>query len=187
MKNIGIYPGSFDPITLGHIDIIEKALNVCDEVHVVVAQNKDKKHMFSIEDRVSIVRESLKELNIPTNKKIRVILFEGILSSYANNIKENPIMIRGIRNHIDLDYEQNLEQFTKNTSNAITMYFTAEKENMFTSSSLVRNFIVTGNIEVCKKYMSLSGYKALENIVFEQREQFEKKFSTTAKLVTTFS
>jgi len=154
--NIGIYPGSFDPITVGHVDIIEKALEVCDEVHVVVANNVDKKHMFSFQERSEIVQEAIKNIKVPDGKKVLVVQYGGIVSLYAKKVHAN-IMIRGLRNHIDLEYEQSLEQFTKKTNeHMVTMYFSAEANHLFTSSSLVRNFISTGFLDRLEEYMPSS-------------------------------
>ena len=176
--NIGVYPGSFDPITVGHLDIIEKALKVCDEVHVVVANNTNKKHMFTFEERTEIVQAAIEQINVPSGKKVLVIQFGGIVSLYAKKVNAN-IMIRGIRNHIDLDYEQSLEQFTKKTnSKMVTMYFTAEAENMFTSSSLVRNFISTGFHEQLENYMPSGACQKVEVFIDRNISRFVGDYSS---------
>jgi pantetheine-phosphate adenylyltransferase len=175
--NIGVYPGSFDPITIGHLDIIEKALEICDEVHVIVAKNFSKKHMFSLEERTEIVKESVRDISIPEGKKILIVQYEGIISSYAKKVKAN-IMIRGIRSHIDLAYEQNMEQFTKATApNMVTVYFTAEASHMFTSSTLVRQFIQTGNIDTLSSYLSSRGFVKINDFIQIDREKYVQSFA----------
>jgi len=181
--NIGIYPGSFDPITIGHLDIIEKAIQLCDEVHVVVAVNYDKKHMFSIQERTAIVKEAIKDIIVPFGKKIVVVQYEGIVSNYAKEIDAN-IMIRGIRNHVDLQYEQNIEQFTKQTApNVNTIYFTAEPSHMFTSSSLIRQFIQSGEIEKIKHYITPRVIEPIFNIVQEQSDRFIKQYPEVYEVI----
>lgn len=144
---IGVYPGSFDPITKGHVDVIQKAIQLCDKVYVVVAINEDKKHMFCIDSRTRIVKEAMKNISIPEGKEIEVIQYAGVISNLVKEIGANT-MIRGIRDHIDLSYELNIEQFTKLTApEVLTVYFTADAQNVYTSSSLIRQFILTGFIE----------------------------------------
>jgi len=176
--NIGIYPGSFDPITVGHIDIIEKAIKLFDEVHVVVAVNYDKTHMFSIKDRREIVNTAIEQIKVPHGKKIIVVSYEGIVSRYAKSVNANG-MIRGLRNHIDLQYEQNIEQFTKKTAPEVeTIYFSSEAKNLFTSSSLVRQLIMVGNIKEAKSYMSPISYNHIVNIINKNKSKFIKEFKT---------
>lgn len=158
---IGIYPGSFDPISSGHIDVIQKAVQLCDKVYVVVAINEDKNHMFSLEQRSKLVSEAISKLEIPEGKSIEVIQFGGIISNLAKTL-EATIMIRGIRDHVDLSYELNIEQFTKYTApEMLTVYFTAEAENVYISSSLIRQFIKTGNVSKIEKMVPAGIYYQL--------------------------
>jgi len=172
--NIGIYPGSFDPITIGHVDIIKKALVICDKVYVIVSKNYSKNHMFSAKERSEITRVALNSIVVPKNKELYIVQYEGIISEFAKEVSAN-IMIRGIRNHVDLDYEQNIEQFTKETAGEIvTVYFSSEPEHIFTSSSLVRQFISTGNVNSIKKYVEAGSFNRIKNIVDN-----DSKFSTS--------
>ena len=180
--NIGIYPGSFDPITVGHIDIIEKALQVCDELHIVVAVNYDKKHMFSIEDRTEMVIESIRTITIPTGKTLKVVKYSGVISDYSKKISSN-LMIRGIRSHIDLAYEQNIEQFTKKTSGATTLYFTAEPEHMFTSSSLVRQFISTNNLDKIEDMVSEPLNVIIKSHILGNPTNYLKNFNSSEEIL----
>jgi len=151
MKTIAIYPGSFDPITKGHIDIIEKSSRLFDFIYVVVANNQNKKHLLSIEDRFSLVKESIKNF-----KNVEPIILENgnTVSNFSKTVNGN-IMVRGIRNSIDLEYEFSIEEFTKVTNPDIeTIYFSPKKEHMFTSSSLVRNLILNGYVDKINDYVS---------------------------------
>lgn len=160
-NNIVVYPGSFDPITKGHYDIIKRACSIFPnrEIQVIVAHNRDKKHMFSGEERFEIVQKTLSKL-----KNVKVILFDGILSDYLIKNKV-PVMIRGIRNSIDFEYESNLEQFTRDTSNTETIYLSPLVRHSNTSSSLVRNFIQFSNIEKIQKYVLDETYQEIVKIM----------------------
>lgn len=147
--NIGIYPGSFDPLTRGHFDIIEKSAKLCNKLYVVVANNDSKKHLFDINQRYSIVSEATKNI-----KNVEVIVLNnGYVSNKAKELNAN-LLIRGIRDSIDLNYEFSLEQFTRSTNdNLETIYFSPKPENMFVSSSLVRNLLNAGFKEEAVKFL----------------------------------
>jgi pantetheine-phosphate adenylyltransferase len=165
--NKAIYHGSFDPMTKGHIDVIEKALHIFDEIYVVVAINPDKKHMFDILGRTNMVDLSLSNIKIPENKKIFIVSYEGIISNLAKELKVNS-MIRGMRNAHDMQDEYAIEQFTENSTDkeVITVYFSPRPEHIFTSSTLVRNFIKGGFFEKCEKYIDKNVFEYLKNFDF---------------------
>ncbi|NEW06293.1 pantetheine-phosphate adenylyltransferase [Paenibacillus sp. SYP-B3998] len=142
------YAGSFDPITLGHTSVIERATSLFDELHILVANNRSKKHHFTIEQRTELVR-----LSIPEGRNIKIIAFEGIVADYVNNNGIKAV-IRGIRNATDLEYELKLEQYMRTTTNADTIYLSPIMANMLTSSSLVRMFLTSGKSELAKAYMA---------------------------------
>jgi len=158
-----IYPLSADPFTSGHKDIVQRMISLFPsrEIHIIIANNRDKKHFFSSEERLDIVKASLDGLNL---KNTKIILFDGILSDYAK-ANNADVMIRGIRNATDLDYEIKLEQFTRNTSDVETVYLTPYTEHLNTSSSLVRMFLETNNIQEAEKFMCKDGYKKMLEIV----------------------
>lgn len=166
MKRV-IYAGSFDPIHSGHIDIIERAISLFPSrrVTVIVANNREKKHFLSIEDRMAVVSASLAHIS----DKIDVIMYEGIISDYANE-NDADVMIRGIRSGTDLEYEFNLEQFTRKTSKMETSYLTPKNEHINTSSSLVRMFLSTDNIAEAKSYMSKDGFYTMSEILKKKED-----------------
>lgn len=155
-----IYAGSFDVIHNGHIDVIKRALNLFPsrEIVIIVANNRDKKHMFSAKERFSITKESLKDLNV------KVIMFDGLISDYANQ-NNGDVMIRGIRNGKDLDYEVDLEQMTRLTSNMETVYLTPYTEHIHTSSSAVRRLISINRSDLVCNYMDKNGFLKMKNIL----------------------
>lgn len=158
-----IYPGSFDPITLGHLNIIERALKIFDEVIVVVANNDSKKHMFSFDERKRIIEESISDIQIPENKQLYIIGTTGIVSDAVKEFNADAI-IRGVRNATDLDYEIKLEQYTRNTCDAETVYLSPYTEHLNTSSSLVRMFLQTNKTNTIDKYLSKSAIKYISRI-----------------------
>lgn len=161
-EKIAIYAGSFDCIHSGHIEIIKRAVALFPTriVHVIVADNRNKKHFFTADERYSIVEASLKELV----GKIKIVKFDGIISNYAND-NDADVMIRGIRDGVDLNYETALEQFTRNTSSAETVYLSPYTEHLNTSSSLIRMFLETDNVSEAKKYMDKDGFYTLTQIL----------------------
>ncbi len=166
MKRV-IYAGSFDPIHLGHIDIIERAVSLFPsrKVTVIVANNREKKHFLSITERMAVVKASLAHLD----DKIEIIMYEGIISDYANE-NDADVMIRGIRSGTDLEYEFNLEQFTRKTSKMETSYLTPKNEHINTSSSLVRMFLTTANTVEAKAYMSKDGFYTMSEMMKKNEE-----------------
>lgn len=156
-----IYPGSFDPITLGHLNIIERALKIFDEVVIVVANNPSKGYMFDFHDRGKIVRDSIASINVPTNKKLTVAYTKYLVSDVAENLKADAI-IRGIRNATDLDYEIKLEMYNRSACSAETVYLSPYTEHLNTSSSLVRMFLQTGKLDLASKYITEDALKFIK-------------------------
>lgn len=137
-----IYPGSFDPITLGHLDIINKIASITEietKVTVLVMNSDSKEHMFTLAQRVNMIKKTL-SYNMPS---FDVDAFSGNINDYIEEQRENVIIVRGLRNSTDFDYEMMYETFTRRFG-AQTIYITPSPENTFTSSSLVRNLINTG-------------------------------------------
>lgn len=134
MKNIAIYPGSFDPVTNGHIDIIKRASKLFDKIYVVVSINFEKNPLFTSEERVELLKECLKEY---TN--IEIDIFSGFIYEYAKS-KNATTIIRGLRTTNDFVNEYQLFTYNYGLSQKKidTIFLCAELENMFTSSSTVK-------------------------------------------------
>ena len=104
MSKIGIYPGSFDPITLGHLDIIQRSLHVVDQLIIAVSNNKSKNHMISIDDRLDLIKKSISTLPNDIQSKIEIEKFDNLLVHYVKS-KNASLIIRGLRAVSDFEYE----------------------------------------------------------------------------------
>lgn len=135
MKKKVICPGSFDPITVGHEDIILKAAELFDEVIVLVTNNSEKKYLFNASERFEMVR-----LAFENKSNIKVVLHDGLLGDYCiqNNID---VIVKGVRNNIDFDYEYQLSEINRRLANCDTVFFPAKNENIYISSAFVRELI----------------------------------------------
>ena len=131
-----IYPGTFDPVTKGHLDIIKRACKVFDEIIVAVANNKDKKTMFDLEKRVNMMKKATKEF-----KKVKIKYFDSLLVDFAKKEHCN-IIIRGLRAISDFEYELQMGYANKSLYDDIdTIYLMPNLENAFISSSVVRSIL----------------------------------------------
>ena len=159
--NTAIYPGTFDPITYGHIDVIKKSLNVFDRVIVATTDNINKNYFFSIEDRIKIIHNSLfKDLNLK-KKKIKVISFDNLTIDLCRKYKANTI-IRGLRAVSDFEYEFQLAGMNKKLNSKIeTMFLMSDVENQIISSKFVKEIAsLGGNIN---RFVTRSTVKMLKN------------------------
>ncbi len=139
MHTKAIYPGTFDPVTNGHLDIIKRACKMFDKIIVAVADNKDKKTMFSLEKRVNLMKKAT--ANIP---KIEVESFNSLLVDFAKQ-KNCKIIIRGLRAVSDFEYELQMGYANKSLDGEIdTIYLMPNLENAFISSSVVRSILKYG-------------------------------------------
>ncbi len=139
MKTIAIYPGSFDPITNGHVDLIHRACKLFDKVIIVIAQNANKDSFLSIDQRVKAVETAIEPL---TNT--RVLSFDSLLVDFAREHNAQ-IIIRGLRAVSDFDYEFQLSGMNKRLNPAIeTLFMTPSEEFANISSSLVREILFLG-------------------------------------------
>ncbi len=141
-----IYPGSFDPVTYGHLDIIKRASEMFDEIIVSVLDNKNKTPLFSVEERVKMLEETTKDL---TN--VRIDSFSGLLVDYAHSINV-PIILRGLRAITDFEYElQNAQNNRILSEGSVdTLFMTTSLEYAYLSSSGVKEIAAFhGNISKC--------------------------------------
>ena len=130
---IAVCPGSFDPVTVGHIDIINRAAQMFSEVVVVVMQNRAKSPSFTVEERKEMLREATAEL-----KNVRVDSFEGLLADYTEKIGAGAI-VKGLRAMSDFEYEFQMALTNKKLNpNTETVFLTTRAENMYLSSSMVK-------------------------------------------------
>jgi len=135
----GIYPGSFDPVTLGHLDIIRRASDLVDELYIGVLQNSSKKNLFTTEERVDLLKRVT--VNIPN---VKVITFDGLLVDCAVQYGTKTI-IRGLRAVTDFEYELQLAQTNKRLRPDIdTVFLTTNVEYAYLSSSVVREIASYG-------------------------------------------
>ena len=133
---IALYPGTFDPITNGHVDIVKRASNLFDEVIIAVADSKDKKPMFTLDERINLVEKAIAD--IPT---ARVVGFDNLTVDLANSL-EAKILIRGLRAVSDFEYELQLGYLNHSLDEEIeTVYLMPSLKHAFISSSIVRNLL----------------------------------------------
>ncbi len=138
-KRTAIYPGTFDPVTFGHLDIMHRALGLCDRLIVAVALNPKKNPLFSIKNRVRFIQESIQEL-----EKIEVLPFETLLTEFATLHKAN-IIIKGLRAVSDFEYELQMGLMNRNLNNALeTVFMIPSQEYFFLSSSFVKEIAKHG-------------------------------------------
>ena len=138
MKKIAIYPGTFDPITFGHIDVIKKSLNVVDKLVVAVSNDYSRDYLFSVEERVSIIQNCLfKDLNF-NKKKINVLYFNSLTTTLCKKLKTN-IIFRGLRAVSDFEYEFQLAGMNRKLDKKIeTVFLMSDVNNQIISSRLVK-------------------------------------------------
>lgn len=139
-----IYPGSFDPVTYGHLDIIERCSNKFDEVIVAVLNNNSKKGTFTIEERIELLKETTKKY-----KNVEIDSFSGLLTDYAKK-KQCHTMIRGLRAVSDFEYEMQMALVNRKMVDEIeTLFMVSRGEHVYLSSSIVREIAFYGGSVSC--------------------------------------
>ncbi|MBQ8558978.1 MAG: pantetheine-phosphate adenylyltransferase [Tyzzerella sp.] len=134
-----IYPGTFDPVTFGHIDIIRRSAAITDELIVGVLQNKAKTPLFSVEERVKMLDEVTKEI-----KNVKIVPFEGLLIDFAKEMKAK-VVVRGLRAVTDFEYELQMAQTNHKLNSEIeTLFMTTSLDYSYLSSSIVREIAAFG-------------------------------------------
>ena len=160
MKNIAIYPGTFDPITFGHIDVIKKALKFVDKVVVAISDGNQKNFLFSIDERVDIVNKALFSDLKFTQKNIDVITFNSLTTDLCKKYKSN-IILRGLRAVSDFEYEFQLAGMNRKlNTNIETLFLMSDVENQIISSRFVKE-IAQHNGDL-KKFTTKSTIKSLK-------------------------
>ena len=160
MSKIAIYPGTFDPITYGHIDVIKKALKLFDKIVVGVSDVSSKNYLFSSEERIEIVNKALfKDLKL-NKKKIAVVSFSSLTTDLCKKYKSN-IILRGLRAVSDFEYEFQLAGMNRKLNQDIeTIFLMSDVENQIISSRFVKEIVkLNGDI---KKFTTKSTIKSLK-------------------------
>ena len=144
MNKIAIYPGTFDPITFGHIDVIKKALKLFDKIIVGVSDVNNKNYLFSSQERINIVNKALfKDLKL-NKKKISVVSFSSLTTDLCKKYKSN-IILRGLRAVSDFEYEFQLAGMNRKLNNNIeTIFLMSDIENQIISSKFVKEIASLG-------------------------------------------
>ncbi len=138
MRRKAVFPGSFDPVTLGHTDIIDRALPMFDELIIAIGININKKYMFDIELRQKMIEEIYK--NEP---KIKVITYTGLTVDLCHK-KNFPFILRGLRNPADFEFEKAIAQTNRKLGNVETVFLLTGPETSYISSSIVRDIYKNG-------------------------------------------
>lgn len=138
-----LFPGSFDPITLGHYDIIKRGVKLFDEVIVAIGINSDKKYMFSLEERKQFIEDAFSD-----EPKVKVVTYSGLTVDFCKEIGVKHIL-RGLRNPADFEFEKAIAHTNRKMANIETVFLLTAADTSFISSSIVREVIRhKGNYEI---------------------------------------
>jgi pantetheine-phosphate adenylyltransferase len=167
MERIAIYPGTFDPITMGHLDIASRALHLCDRLFIAVGDNRNKQPLFSIEERVELIREALEVLEL--DGRIQVKTYRGLTVKYAEEVGATMI-VRGLRALTDFEWEFQLALINRTQNAQIeTVCLMTSQEYSFLSASMVRELAMLGG--------KVAGVVP-PNVAFALRNKFDSRAET---------
>ena len=160
MKKVAIYPGTFDPITYGHIDVIKKALKLFDKVVVATSDVENKNYLFKSDERIQIIKKALFHDLKLNKKKIDIISFKSLTTDLCKKYKSN-IILRGLRAVSDFEYEFQLAGMNRKLNNNIeTIFLMSDVENQIISSKFVKEIVkLKGDI---KKFTTRSTIRSLK-------------------------
>ena len=133
-----VFPGSFDPITLGHVDLIYRGLEIFDEIIIAIGVNADKKQLFSLEDKILQIKNTFK--NEP---RIKVASYKGLTVDFCKSVNSK-YMLRGLRNSSDFNYEQSIAQTNYSISSIESVFLISSPQLIHISSTIVRDIIRNG-------------------------------------------
>ncbi|NNE76249.1 MAG: pantetheine-phosphate adenylyltransferase [Pricia sp.] len=138
-----IFPGSFDPLTLGHADIIERGISVFDELIIAIGINAEKKYMFTLDKRIHFIKEAFKN-----EAKIKVLTYEGLTVDFCKKM-DAPFILRGLRNPADFEFEKAIAHTNRKLSEIETVFLLTSSGKSYISSSIVRDVIRHGGDYTC--------------------------------------
>lgn len=142
MSRIAVVPGSFDPVTLGHIDVIKRAVSVFDEVHVLIVHNPDKDALLPMNERVHLMEEALREAGVAGDVTVASYSV-GLLVDYCTDVGAT-VLVKGIRSQIDVAYETPMVIMNRSLAGIETVFFLTDPQHAHVSSSLVREVAALG-------------------------------------------
>lgn len=138
MMKKAVFPGSFDPITIGHVDLIYRGLEIFDEIIIAIGVNADKKQLFSLEDKIQQIKNSF--INEP---RIKVTSYKGLTIDFCKSVNSK-YMLRGLRNSSDFNYEQSIAQTNYSISSIESVFLISSPQLIHISSTIVRDIIRNG-------------------------------------------
>ena len=133
-----VFPGSFDPITIGHVDILQRALPMFDKIIIAIGKNAEKKYMFSLEQRIQFIEQVFEN-----HPKIEVQTYTGLTVDFCKQNEVN-FILRGLRNPADFEFEKAIAQTNRKLENIETVFLLTSAETSFISSSIVRDILRNG-------------------------------------------
>src|SRR5690606_21920479 len=136
MSRIAVVPGSFDPVTLGHLDVIERAANMFDEIHVVVVHNPGKTALLPVAQRVQLLEKSIADAGIGGNVRVTSWMV-GLLVDYCTDVGAS-VLVKGVRSGVDVAYETPMAIVNRNLASVETVFLLPDPSHAHVSSSLVR-------------------------------------------------